>query len=273
MRIVFDHWKYIFKNLWFVLPFAVTPAIFLSLSIDFSAIEYFFKGFFGGEINLTFELIYRAFSLFRFHSVLGIIYSVFALFSVVVFQALLLAFVEKHMRIGKRTLSGVFAQLKAQGLSVIGIVLLGYCLYELWALVISAMIYTVSALGTRGVAYFLFVLLIAIYFAVLLYITTMFYLWLPCMQITGMRAYSALLYSYRLMVGVRGRLMLSMAVSLIPAVIVLWASAMLPTPATVLIAFILLVFLFLSFTIRMETLYFETDKIDREDLLRSYREL
>lgn len=273
MRVVFEHWKYIFKNLWFVLPFAIMPAVFLALSLDFTAIESFFTGFFTGEPELTFLLIYRAFSLFRFHSALGIIYSVCAVFSVVVFQSLLLSFVEKHMRIGKRTLSGVIPQLKAQWLSVVGIVLLGYCFYELWALVLAAMVYTVSALGTRGIAYFLLVLLLAVFFAVLLYITTMFYLWLPCMQITGMRAYSALLYSYRLMVGVRGRLFLSMAATLIPVAVILWASALLPTPLTVFIAFILLVFLFLSFSIRMETLYFKTDKIDREDLLRSYREL
>lgn len=273
MGVVFEHWKYIFKNLWFVLPFAVMPALFLALSIDFTAIEMFIKGFFKGEAKISFVLTFRAFSLFRFHTALGIIYSVCAIFSVVVFQSLLLSFVEKHMRIGKRTLSGVFPQLKAQWLSVVGIVLFSFCLYELWALVLSAMVYTVSALGTRVVAYFLFVLLIVIFLAVLIYITTMFYLWLPCMQISGMRAYSALLYSYRLMVGVRGRLFLSFASSLIPVFAALWASALLPTPATVAIAFLLLAAVFLSFSIRMETLYFRTDKIDREDILRGYREL
>ena len=35
-----------------------------------------------------------------------------------------------------------------------------------------------------------------------------------------------------------------------------------------MIGLILLMFLFLNFVVRMETLYFETDKLDREDILR-----
>ncbi len=272
MRIVFEHWKYIFRNVWFVLPFAIMPAIFLALSLDFDGIEAFSKAFFGGG-ELTFAAVFRAWSIIRFDSALGAVYSVCALICIVCFLSLLLAFVEKHMRIGKRTLSGVFSQLGDQIFAVTGIVLLYLALYEIWALVLSAMIYSVSALGAQGVAYFLFVVIVFIFFALLLYLTTMIYLWLPCMQITGMRAYNAFLYSYRLMMGVRGELLLSLTISFVPMFFIVWGSAFLPKFVAVLISFVLIAVLFLSFSIRMETFYFDTDKIDREDLLRSYREL
>lgn len=272
MRIVFEHWKYIFRNVWFVLPFAIMPAIFLALSLNFSAIETFLKAFFGGGA-LSFSAVFRAWSIFRFDSALGVVYSICAFVCIVCFLSFLLAFVEKHMRIGKRTLSGVFSQFGDLIFSVTAIVLLYLALYEVWAVVLSAMLYTVSALGAHGVTYFLFVIIVFAFFALLLYLITVFYLWLPCMQITGMYAYNALLYSYRLMVGVRGELMLSLLISFFPAFFVIWGSAFLPTFVSVLIAFVLIAVLFLSFSIRMETFYFSTDKIDREDLLRSYREL
>lgn len=36
MRIVYEHWAYIFKNLWFILPFAVSPkeSRFISFQAD-----------------------------------------------------------------------------------------------------------------------------------------------------------------------------------------------------------------------------------------------
>ena len=39
MRTVFGSWKYIFKNLWFVLPFSVVPAVFMALSLDYDRIS------------------------------------------------------------------------------------------------------------------------------------------------------------------------------------------------------------------------------------------
>lgn len=273
MRIIYEHWKYIFRNLWFVLPFAVIPAIFLALSFDASAIQNFLQKFFGGDSTLTFSQVFRAWTLFRFDSALGAVYSICAFICSVFFLSLLLSFVEKHMRIGKRTLSGVFSQLGDQILSVVGITALYLVIYELWALVLSALLYTVSAISSLAAVVLLGIFIALLFFAVILYLVTVFYLWLPCIQITGMRAYNALLYSYRLMVGMRGKLLLSLLMSLLPAFLVLWGCAFLPAPAPSLIAFVLILFLALSFAVRMETFYFEADKLDREDLLRSYREL
>ena len=84
----------------------------------------------------------------------------------------------------------------------------------------------------------------------------------------GFRFFESLLYSYRLMVGVRGKLLLSFAISVIGMFLILVLCSLLPYAAYHIIAVVLFFFLFLNFGIRMETLYFETDKLDREDILR-----
>ena len=273
MRVVFDHWKYIFKNLWFVVPFAVMPAVFLALSVDFSGIRYLARSFFTAELELEYTDIFRAWSFFRFDSVLGVVYSVLALVCIVIFTSLLLAFVEKHMRIGKRTLSGVFSQFGTHIWSFIGITLLFTVVYELWAAVLSAVLFAVSAINAKTFAAVLFAFFALVFMFALLFLISMFYLWLPCMQITGFRAYSALLYSYRLAVEVRWKLILSLLITYAPCLILIIGLSFAPTWLAGILAFILFVFAYLSFCVRMVSLYFETDKLDREDLLRSYREL
>lgn len=249
------------------------PALFLALSVDFSGIKIVARGFFGGEPDFEFREIFRAWSFFRFDSALGVIYSVMAIVCLVVFTALLLAFVEKHMRIGKRTLSGVLSQFSAHLFAVIGATLFFVALYELWAVVLSAVLFAVSALRAKALACVLFAIVSALFIALLLYLVTVFYLWLPCMQITGFRAYNAFLYSYRLTIGIRAKLFLSFAASYAPAFFVVVACSFLPNLAATVIVFLLFIFLYMSFCVRMESLYFKTDKLDREDLLRSYREL
>lgn len=273
MHFIFDHWKYIIRNLWFVLPFALIPAIFLALSVDFEGIATLADGFFHGDFSFTFLDIFRAWSLFRFDSVLGIVYSILAFISLVIFTTFLLSFVEKHMRIGKRTFSGVFSPLLSRIVSVFGIALLYTVLYEVWALVLSAVLFAISAIVVKGFACFMFVFVSLVFIIALLYLATMFYLWLPAMQITGAGAYQSLVYSYQMLVGVRWKIIFSMLVVYLPCLLLQVGSAFTPDWLSPIIAFVLFVFAYLSFCIRMLTVYYEIDKLDREDLLHSYREL
>ena len=273
MQIVYEHWKYIVKHIWFILPFAVIPALFLSLSMDFSAIEAFWRGLFSGDFVTDWFEIFCAWSLFGFGSVLDIIYAVCGIVCTLVFMSLILAFVEKHMRIGKRTLSGILSQLSGVFPPVCGMMLVIFFFYEVWALVLSAMLYSIVSVGSAGGIIALSLLVVLFFLAVLLYLVSLVYLCLPCMQMTGLGPFQSLLYSYRLMVGVRGKLLLCLLMSFEPAGLIVWGASFLPEAASVLICLVLFTFLFMSFCVRMETFYFETDKLDREDLLLSYREL
>ncbi len=270
MRKLFDGWIYLFRNLW-VLPFAVMPAVFLALSLDLSAIGALVQGFFTGDPRLDFVSYFRAWSFIRVDSVLGGVYSVLAFACIVIFTSFLLTFVEKHMRIGKRSLSGGYQGFVNILFSVFVVTLVYTCLYELYALLLSALLFVVSRIQADAVVYILFIVVFILLTWALLYCVTVFYLWLPCRQMTGFGFYNAFVYSYRLMSNVRWNLILSYLISVTAAFLLLGAFSLLPEPLFRIIAVLLFVLLYLSFCIRMETTYFETDKLDREDIIHSYR--
>lgn len=268
MRTVFGSWKYVFRNIWFLLPFAVVPAVFMALSLDYQGLQAVWGGFFSGDPRAEFLELFRAWSFVRIDSWLGLIYSILAVVAVIFFMALLLAFVEKHMRLGKRTLSGIGAQFVNNLPSVIFAALAYLVLYEAWAVVLSAVMFAVSEISATATVYAADVVFILVFAFVLVYLATILYLWLPCRQMTGFRFFEAFLYSYRLTVGVRGKLVLSFAISLAALFVVLCACSFLPAAVFYIVGVAAFALLFLNFCVRMEAVYFETDKLDREDLRR-----
>lgn len=273
MHVMFGNWKYIFKNFWYVMPFAVLPALFLALSLDYRAISALMNGLVSGNPRVDFVMMFRALSLIRIDSVLGGIYSGLGVIVVALSAAFVFALAEKHMRIGKRTLGGVFDQFGNLILPVFFVTLFYLALYEVWTVVVSAVGFAISAVNSAKLCYLLTALAFVILVAVLFFLAATFYLWIPCMQITCFKPYHAFVYSYRLMAGVRGKLIAAFALSFAVFCIVVGASVFLPEYVFLPIAFLLYLFLFPGFCVRMETVYFKTDKLDREDLIRSYREL
>ncbi len=271
MRDFFGSWKYIFKNLWFVLPFALMPAVFLALSLDYSAIAAVTRAFFSGDPPTEFGVYFRCFSFVRVDSVLGGLYSVFAFILLIVFTALMLSFVEKHMRIGKRTFSGTLRSFTQALLPTAAVTFVYLACYELWALIVSALFFLFSFLAAKALFYLLAVAAFLFFGYALLFLSTVFYLFLPCRLMTGFGTYNALVYSYQLMVGVRWELLVSFLLSYSVAIFLIGGAAFLPEFVFRILAVILFALLYLNFTIRMEVVYFEVDKLDREDLLHTYR--
>ena len=272
MRIFFESWKYLFRNLWYVLPFSVVPAVFLALSFDYTAASDLMRAFMAGDPRVEFLHMLRALSLIRFDSVLSVVYSLLAFVCTVVFASFILAAVEKHMRIGKRNFNGVWAQFRRMLLPTFCIALLMLVLFEVWAIAVSAVCFALSALDVTALVYLGEFVVLCAFSAVLLHLVTVFFLWLPCIQITSFRPFDALIYSYRMVTNVRGRLFGSLALSFFGAVIVTALCVLLPSFVCLIVVFVLYLFLFPAFCVRMETVYFECDRLDREDRLRSYRE-
>ncbi len=272
MRNFFDNWKYIVKNIWFVLPLAIVPAIFLALALDFGAISEFVRGFLGGSPRFGFDTYFRVWSLVRIDSVLGAIYSVLAFVCVFVFVAILLTFVEKHMRIGKRTVSGVYQGFLNIVFYSFLVTFIYFLCYELWALLLSALLFALSAINVTPVVYVFSLIVIFGFICALLFIAATFFLWLPCRQMTGFGFYDSFLYSYRLMTGIRAKLVVSFFIALVLTFLALGGVSLLSELVFRIVAVVIMCGLFMSFCVRMEASYFETDKIDREDLLHSYKE-
>ena len=68
MSVLFSSVKYMFKNFWYVLLFAVLPAIFLALSLDYRSIHDYVVAFLTGEPRVEFLDFFCIWSLFHFHS-------------------------------------------------------------------------------------------------------------------------------------------------------------------------------------------------------------
>lgn len=273
MQIIFGHWKYIAKNLWYVLPFALVPAVFLALSLDYAGISGHLRAFFTGEPRAGFVDYLRVWGFLRIDSWIGAMYSVLAIFCCAIFMTLMLAFVEKHLRIGKRTLSGVFSQFGNLMLFTFFMTLIYFALYEIWSVLLSALLFVVAQIRVIALVYVLYCILVLAGVYVLLYLTAVFYLWLPCKQITGFGVYDSYLYSYRLAMGVRWKLLLSWLMSFAVFMVAVVGLSFAPEIVFRLVTVPIFAVLYLSFGVRMETVYFHTDKLDREDIIRSYREL
>ena len=264
--------KYILKNFWYILPFAILPALFLSLSIDKFAIQKVLTDYFTGKPGGSFPIIFRAISIFNFRDVGAFFAGLAGIVLMVVCVSLMMALIEKHMRIGKRTFSGIFSKLNDNLISTCGICLLYVLLYEVWALITSALLFLVMIPETVGVVYVLSVIVFFGMHFVLLYIVSIFYLWLPCLQITGFRAFEALRYSYQLVSPVKKNIVFGQWISVTLAEVLLGLCSLF-VPGRVAgfaLATVSYALMTAIFCVRMQVVYFDRAQLERADLKRYY---
>lgn len=259
--------KYVFANFGYLVLFGLFPAVFLAYSLDTATVGAILRDYFTGSPYASFSDIFHAVSIFNFHSVSATIADVLSVILAVTCVAMMMAFMEKHMRIGKKTWTGLFSKLNDNLLSTLGITLLFACLYELWALITSALLLCVSFFGSKTVIYILSVIVWFGTQTALLFVVSLFYLWLPCLQITGFRSFEALSYSYQLATGVKRTIVREQFVSMTIAEILIglvcvfapWAWLKLVLNSAVFAGQILL------FVTRMQVVYFDRAQLERAD--------
>ncbi len=274
MRYTVQSTKYVFKNILYLFPFAILPALFLSLSTDQSAVGSVIKELFSGEINeWSFTEIFRAISILNFASWEAIVFGLVGIIVIVPCVALMMALLEKHMRIGKRTFNGLWGKLNDNLISTCGCVLLLLAIYEIWSLLLAAFMFLFSRITVLVVAYIFTGLSFIAFHVLLVVVISTIYLWLPCMQITGFRAYEALVYSYHLMGQIKGRIIAAQLVILLFAEAMLCACAVFVTasPAFNIITALLYAGMLMTYCVRMQIAYFDRDHIERADLVKYYQ--
>ena len=273
MRYTIQACKYVIKNFFYLLPFVVLPALFFSVSTDEEAIGCLMETLLVGDFsNLHFSHIFRAISIFNFSSWKAVFSGVIGIVALVFCVALLMAMLEKHMRIGKRTFNGVFSKLNDNFISTCGYALLLLAIYELWTLFTSALLFLMSRFTTGALGYVLGSVIYLGMHVVLLYAVSVIYLWLPCMQITGFKALEALYYSNRLANPVKWMILLGQILFLLVfettiCLCVLFA----PNPALLmLLTTAFYAVLIMVYCVRMQIAYFDLDNIERADLKKYY---
>ena len=265
--------KYIAKNFIYLFPFVILPAFFFALSIDEVALEALIRGVAGGDYeSLSFSLIFRSVSFLGFSSGASVLTGLLGLVTLVVGVSLLMAYTEKHMRIGKRGFRGVFSKLNDNLVSTCGIAVLLLVCYELFALILSALFFAAFQIANHAVTLiFCAVVYVGMHF-VLLYVITLGYLWLPCMHITGFRAFEALRYSYQLCHPIKGKIIFNQFWLLVLAEALIAASVFIPADAVVpvLVATLFYAFMIMLFCVRMHVVYFDRAQMERADLKKYY---
>ncbi len=274
MKYTVQSGKYVFKNFIYLIPFAILPAIFWAISTDEQAIDGVIRAIFEGDIHSwSFAALFRAISIFNFATWKSVVFGVVGVLVTIPCVALLMALLEKHMRIGKRTFNGLWGKLNDNLISTTGCVLLLLGIYEIWSLLIAAVLFFVSRITIAAVAYvFAGVLYIALHVILMVIISTI-YLWLPCMQITGFRAYEALVYSYHLTGQFQLRLVVTQLVILLLTEVVISVFAIFVPFYFVFNVFLALIYaaIILIFCVRMQIAYFDRDHIERADLMEYYQ--
>ena len=264
--------KYVFGNLGYLVLFGLFPAVFLAYSLDTATVGAILKDYFSGSPYAGFSDIFHAVSIFNFHSVSATLADILGFALVVACVAMMMAYMEKHMRIGKKTWNGLFSKLNDNLLSTLGIAVLFSALYELWALITSALLLCATYIGSKTVIYITSVIIWCVTEIALLYVVSVFYLWLPCVQITGFRAFEALSYSYQLVSGVKWTIVWEQFLSMTVSEILFGVICIFVPWAWLRLLLISVVFagLILVFVTRMQVAYFDRAQLERADLKKYY---
>ena len=274
MKYTMQSTKYVAKNLIYLLPFAIIPAFFLSISTDEEAIFSVLRAVYYGNLKeWTFGELFRAISVFNFGSWQAVVFGVIGLLVIVPCVALMMALLEKHFRIGKRTFNGIWGKLNDNFLSTLWYLLILLAIFEIWSLLLAAFLFMFSRITVTVLAYILASLTFLGMHVLLFYIIGAIYLWLPCMQITGFRAFEALDYSHQLVTPVKWQIIAGqLAVLLSVEVLIGLCAAFIRAPlAFMLWTTALYAVIIMTYCVRMQMVYFARDNIERADLAGYYR--
>jgi len=263
--------KYIAKNLFYILPFAIIPAFFLSISTDEKALISVLQKVFGGvPQQLTFSELFRAISILNFASWQSIIFGIAGIILMIVCVAMMMAMIEKHFRIGKRSYRGMFSKLNDNLVPTGGYAFLLLILYEIWTFITTLGVFVFSKIFINAVSYVMMALFLFLMHIALIYVIGWIYLWLPCMQITGFKAIQALYYSHRMVDSVKWGILFGQLAMLVAAEVLICCCAYFaPNPIifTVLTT-VMFGWLIMLFCVRMQVVYFEREHLDRADVFR-----
>ena len=275
MKYTFQSSKYVLKNFFYILPFTIIPAFFFSLSTDEIALFEIMDKLFHGRVEAwCFTHLFRAISFLNFASFKSISFGVLGIVAMILCGALLMAFLEKHLRIGTRTYNGILSRLNDNFASTVMYLLVLIIIYELWSVATAGLLFFVSRITIPAVMYTLVTIVTLAMHAVLVWLIGFIYLWLPCMQITGFRAIEALVYVNRIS-SVQSKLKIfssQMFVLLLAEFAIsvcgyfLVDNFLLFTIVTTA-AFAVMI---MVYCVRMEIAYFHVDHLERADIKKYY---
>ena len=272
LKYILGSFRYLFKNFIFIFFFVLLPSFFFAMTIDLDNAAEVIGKFLDSDSLISFPHILTLVSPVNAH---GWPYALLFVASVVVCLPFLLGYIEKHMRIGTRSLKGVFGRFNYNFLTTLLVSVIFLAVFEAWSVLTSGMIYAAVSLFTGGVRLFMSLVIFFAMVALMCWAATVLLLWLPCMQVNGYGALEALSYSNRLVNERRGGLFLSVFLPALAGVILVLAVAALSDLINVYVpvfvaVFIIVDILFLYYCTLMFVAYFDLTGEERADLRKKF---
>ncbi len=261
--------RYAFKNFIFLLPFALLPACVLAFAADRGG-GAFLAALYRGE-DLSFAAFFNFLSPFNAH---GWPFAAAAFVLAALCLPLLTGFIEKHMRIGIRSLHGLRGRFNYNFLSTLALLTLFVAVYELWAALAAGLLYAETLLLGRASGFAAVVLTFLCLVALLSYLASLAMLWLPSLQITGYAFMDALACANALYAKVRYSLFLGVFLPALAGVAVQFACVLLLPARLELVAAavraVLYLVLLLYYAALMFAAYFGASGEARQDEPKKY---
>lgn len=240
------------------------------MSTDAENARALFAGLFG-EGDVAFTTFFFFLSPFNAH---GWPYALAAFVLAALCLPLLTGFIEKHMRIGIRSLHGLRSRFNYNFVSTLVLLFVFVAVYELWALLTAGLLYAETLLfgGIAGTV--AAVCTFAGMVALVCWLASLALLWMPSLQITGYAFMDALACANALYGAARGRLFLSVFVPALAGLAVQFVClAFIPAPLEVvdfLVRELVFLILLLYFAALMFVAYFAASGEERQDLVKNY---
>lgn len=253
--------QYMYHNFWFLIIFALVPAILLGLLTNPASIARFLTSF--KDLN-GFTGIFGAISEMNWKSVLV---SIVIIPVIMIFISAMCGVVSKHMRRGVLSFDKFFRRVNNNILHafVIGLALLiGLQLIALFFSSFATL--WIKIFGNGRIALTLSLLTLFVLWVIFLSIVSLCVIWMPTMSITGLNPAKALAESFRNVRGKFLKLFIAVSLPLVPYFAITIPFAYFNIPARQIVYIIIYLLYIMYYVTLMYAAYCEINDIDREDM-------
>lgn len=257
-----------FKSNILLLPALIVACAIMPLIIDFTAYDAIKNSFDGGMLTADFFAWFKMFLIFNTTGVPQALLSVLAYAVLAIVLGYIHSVVDKHVRFGSKSFKSIMNGINGTVMYCIAGTLLFFVFHAIICSIMAAIMSAFCLIPTPYAFVIGAVICGAILVASVLLIQ-IFFLWFPCLEITGFRAYEALSYSYSLCHKSMGSIFVSLALPiLITSGVVLALSLLINVYVAAVIVSILMGMAFTYLSVLDYIIYANVEGIEREDLRR-----
>ncbi len=193
MKYITDTLKYLKSNL-LLLPSLAVAIIACAPVVDYGAVENIVNSYSDGQITASFADWFMAFMPYNSRNWLSVVLSIVGYIALVMDIAFIHSMVDKHIRFGSKSFRSIMSSYSINFIYGLIAMVAGMCAMLVLALLMALVMTAFSMLPSF--AFIAGLVLCAALALLLAFIAAHFFLWLPCVEITGYKITEAVYSSY-----------------------------------------------------------------------------